>query len=86
MIERYEADNLTREVWNFRLIDGTDVRLSEYRYETRKTLRHKWVKEQWYDFYNKRDSTIKVKPVVPDNIILEAIQYYKDQIHYTEWS
>ena len=84
-IERQSEDQLTRESWDFCLIDDCILYLHYYSLQSRPTRRHGWKVECQYNFQNHRDSIHIDKVPKPESVVQEAIQKATSQLR-VEWS
>jgi hypothetical protein len=75
-VERVSGDELHKQEWTF-IFDGDrmEIRLTSYRVMERKTKRHKFIVDSFFNVYNYRDSSIMHTNVpLPDDVCDEALQ------------
>lgn len=87
-----EKPTLKREVWEIH-VHWHRLVLRSYRIEQRKSSRHKWCAELFWDSYNPRQSTIKVPefPIwVAEQALVEFVKEFAETpkemyIRYNGW-
>jgi hypothetical protein len=87
-----EKPTLKREVWEVH-VHWHRLVLRSYRIEQRKSSRHKWRAEQFWDTYNPRQSTIKAPefPVsVAERTLVEFVKEFAEapkemQVRHNGW-
>jgi hypothetical protein len=89
IIDIADDEKLQRYVFQFRVSVDTgnqsmiQVDLCYYAFERRKTRRHGWKREIWWDTYNERDSKID-KPTLSEQVKINAIEKVKERIEFKE--
>jgi len=78
-VERMSEDKLSTIVWKFTTYmntstDRVTMRVNFYGEGIRETKRHKFVYEVKYDGSDRRNSTIKECPDIPEDVFQEAIK------------
>lgn len=76
-VERLHGD-FSRTLYRFCLIDSA-VCLDEVIEESRKTRRHTW---RGRTVYSRLYRTVKVEPIVPEDVSAEAVSHFRNQIHF----
>ena len=78
------ADDLTRTLYKFIVLDDYKVFLEDVVEETRTTKRHGWKGTMTYSRLYKRDAP-NAEPSIPEDVTVEAVQRARDQIVFCKW-
>jgi hypothetical protein len=75
-VERVSGDELHKQEWTFIFDrDRMEIRLTSYRVMERKTKRHKFTVDSFFNIYNIHGSPIACSDVpLPDDVCDEALQ------------
>ena len=80
-----QIDSETRETWGFNLFDLNAVFVCWHR-EVKPKGKRKWVIQDFWDKYGRRDHRLVVEPVLPDNIRSEVISEIMKYIKVHTWN